>query len=293
MTGASILRDVTGDSMDDAQRAGVIRFYDTHPINEDEILAKLAADGVALTGLTQAQLAAYDQDHYGGVQVVDELATAAGIDATQHVLDVCSGMGGPARWLAHRIGCRVTGIDLTRSRVDAAARLSERVGLAGQVGFVHGDATAMPFASGAFDVAIGQEAWLHIPDKQALVGECVRVVRAGGTIAFTDVVARVPLSDGEAARMAAEMQAPDLPSADEYERLLTAAGCRVAARTDLSARWCTVLRERLAMYRSLRDTTVAKFGEARYLAYDSLYAFFVGLFEAGRLGGVRMVARVD
>ncbi|MFN8547634.1 MAG: hypothetical protein U0527_06585 [Candidatus Eisenbacteria bacterium] len=49
-------------------------------------------------------------------------------------------MGGPARWLAHRIGCRVTGLDFTLSRAEAARRLTARVGLADRVDFVHGDA---------------------------------------------------------------------------------------------------------------------------------------------------------
>ena len=55
-------------------RDGVVRFYDTHPINEDEILAKLAARGANLDRLTQDELKDFDQDHYGGVQVVDALA---------------------------------------------------------------------------------------------------------------------------------------------------------------------------------------------------------------------------
>jgi hypothetical protein len=45
------------------------------------------------------------------------------------------------------------------------------------------------------------------------------------------------------------------------------------------------------MYRSLRDTTVAKFGEPRYQEYDNAYSHFVGCFVANKLGGVRMMAR--
>ena len=83
----------------DQQKAGVIRFYDTHPINEDEILAKLRARGDDPDHLTQDQLKDFDQDHYGGIDVVDALAERAGIQAAHHVLDVCSGMGGPhAGW---------------------------------------------------------------------------------------------------------------------------------------------------------------------------------------------------
>jgi ubiquinone/menaquinone biosynthesis C-methylase UbiE len=275
----------------DAQKAGVVHFYDTHPINEDEILAKLAARGDDLDALTEDRLKDFDQDHYGGIEVVDTLAQRAGIVAAHRVLDVCSGMGGPARWLAHRIGCRVTGLDFTLSRVEAARRLTARVGLADRVDFVHGDATRMPLPDHAFDVAISQEAWLHVPDRGAVIAECARVVRPGGTIAFTDAVALRPIAPADARRLAAEMHVPELGGADDYVAALARQGCTVVSREDLSAPWTRVLVDRLAMYRTLRDTTVAKFGEAHYEAWDRTYAFFVGLFVAGALGGVRIVAR--
>jgi hypothetical protein len=77
--------------------AGVVEFYDTHPINEHEILNKLAAKGIALEGLTENELKEFDQDHYGGFEATDALAAAGEFQRGHAVLDVCSGMGGPAR----------------------------------------------------------------------------------------------------------------------------------------------------------------------------------------------------
>lgn len=273
------------------QKPGVIQFYDTHPINEDEILAKLSSRGTNLDTLTEDELKDFDQDHYGGVHVVDVLADKAGIRREHHVLDVCSGMGGPARWIAYRYGCRVTGLDFTESRVEAAKRLTRRVRLDHVVDFVHGDATAMPLPDSRYDALIGQESWLHIPDKKALIQQCARVVKPSGTIAFTDIVLQARLTHDEEERLAAEMHASSLASADRYEELLAANGYRVELREDLSEEWKRILVDRLAMYRSLRDTTIAKFGEARFLEYDRAYSHFVGLFAAGKLGGVRIVAR--
>ena len=101
---------------------------------------------------------------------------------------MCSGMGGPARYLASRLGCRVTGLDVTQSRHQSAIRLTELVGLQHLVDFRHGSALAMPFADASFDVVIGQEAFAHVPDKPRLIAECARVVKPGGRIAFTDIM---------------------------------------------------------------------------------------------------------
>jgi ubiquinone/menaquinone biosynthesis C-methylase UbiE len=269
----------------------VIRFYETHPINEYEILERLRADGIELDGLTETTLQNYDQDHFGGLEAVDVLATEAGIGAATHVLDVCSGMGGAARYLAHRLNCRVTGLDITRSRHEAAVRLTAMVGLDHLVDFRLGNALDMPFPAASFDVVIGQEAFAHVPDKPRLIAECARVVRPGGLIAFTDILRRERLSDAEFERLRREMTFQSLESLDGYGRLLTDRGCTLLVRDDLSAWWTEVLQRRLEMYRSLRDTTVAKFGLAHFARWDEAYAFFVGLFAAGRLGGGRFVAR--
>jgi len=269
----------------------VIRFYETHPINEYEILEKLRADGVDLGSLTEEVLKDYDQDHFGGLEAVDVLAGKAGITSSRHVLDVCSGMGGPARYLAHRLGCRVTGLDITPRRHEGAIRLTQMVGLDHLVDFRLGNALDMPFADASFDVVIGQEAFAHVPDKPRLVAECARVARPGGIVAFTDILRRDGLSLAEFERLRDGMTFQSLESLDGYARLLGDCGCTVIGRDDLSAWWTEILKRRLEMYRSLEDTTVARFGEAHFRRWDATYAFFVGLFAAGSLGGGRFVAR--
>jgi sarcosine/dimethylglycine N-methyltransferase len=73
--------------MIDSHRSNVIGFFDTHPINEDEIVAKLAARGATLGSLSEDDLKDFDQDHYGGIDAVNALAEAAGIGARRVGLD--------------------------------------------------------------------------------------------------------------------------------------------------------------------------------------------------------------
>lgn len=268
----------------------VVAFYDTHPIHEAQIMEALRERGLDPGRLTEEELKEHDQDHFGGLDAVDRLTRAAGIDAGTHVLDVCSGMGGPARYLAHRHGCRATGLDLTRSRHDSAVRLTALVGLDRLVEFRCGSALAMPFDDASFDVVIGQEAWAHVPDKPRLIAEAVRVVRPGGRIAFTDIMARTTLPEVIAERLSREMTFSEIASLGDYRELLDGAGCEVLEATDLSDEWTEILRRRLAMYRGLGGSTAASFGVERSQAWDAAYAFFVGLFEQGILGGGRIVA---
>lgn len=273
------------------QLASVVAFYDAHPISEDQILHTLKTKGIALAGLTEDVLKDYDQDHFGGVETNDILASKAAIAAHHLVLDVCSGMGGPARYLAHRIGCRVVGLDFTESRHLGAQRLTKLAGLEHLVSFRFGNALDMPFEADSFDVVIGQEAWCHVPDKPKLIAESARVVKPGGTIAFTDILRRERLSTLEMERLQREMTFPTLESLDGYAILLEQQGCELQSRDDLSEHWARILVQRLAMYRGLRDETIRRFGEAHFRKWDETYAFFVGLFGEGKLGGGRFVAR--
>lgn len=271
--------------------ASVIQYYDTHPINEVQILSTLQKQGVALEGLSEELLKDYDQDHYGGVEANDLLARAAGLEAQHRVLDVCSGMGGPARYLAHRYGCRVVGLDFTESRYLAAERLTRMTGLDRLVSYRHGSALAMPFEAAEFDVAIGQEAWCHVPNKALLIAECARVLKPGGVVAFTDVLRTSTLTEAEWQQLAQQMTYADLGSFESYRELLAQKGLVLERCEDLSAHWAEILKQRLAMYRSLKNDTAGRFGQARQDEWDSSYAFFVGLYQIGKLGGGRFVAR--
>ncbi|NBS56942.1 MAG: class I SAM-dependent methyltransferase [Betaproteobacteria bacterium] len=275
----------------DATLRTVVQFYDNHPINEDQILGALAAKGIATHAITEDHLKEFDQDHYGGIAALESLAAEAGITRGQHVLDICSGMGGPARYLAHTEGCRVTGIDLTQSRVHGATRLTKLARLDHLVDFHPGNALELPFADNFFDVAISQEAWAHIPDKPRLVAEAVRVLKPAGVIAFTDIVRLGPLSADTAQKLRDGMTFTEIESPEGYRELLAENACTVEKRTDLGGEWTRILQQRLAMYRSLKDSTVAKFGVEGYERYDAAYSFFVSLYEGGMLGGVRYVAR--
>lgn len=268
----------------------VVAFYDRHPINEAQVLQSARAGGSPLGPLHPEDLWQWDQDHYGGLAAVETLAHRAAIVPGMAVLDVCAGLGGPARVLAHRFSVRVTGVDLTQSRCAAGARLTALVRLGPLVRHVRGDAQRLPFRSRAFDAAVSQEGLLHVPNKAAALAECSRVLRAGRRLAFSDWIARPRLADNERRQLFEWMAAVSLQSIDGYRALLARAGFEGIAAEDLSGEWIGILRERLRMYRSLRAQTVARFGQARYDDYNQLYEFFVGLVEAGKLGGARFSA---
>jgi SAM-dependent methyltransferase len=150
--------------------------------------AALAALGPEDQRLLPQQLSTLDQFHTRGVAATAQLANLVGITTDMSVLDVGSGLGGPARYLAATYGCRVTGVDLSEPFVDAARYLTERTGQSGQVTFQSASALELPFDDGRFDAVLLQHVAMNIADRTRLYHEIRRVLNAGGRFATFDVV---------------------------------------------------------------------------------------------------------
>jgi sarcosine/dimethylglycine N-methyltransferase len=271
--------------MTDPRLNAVECFYDFHPINAKQILDAVDARGIAPDAITEAVLQDHDQDHYGGTAATDRLIAEAAVQAEEVVLDVCSGMGGPARYLAWKTGCDVTGLDLTASRVAGATELSRVAGLSGSVRFVHGNALDMPFRDASFTLAIAQESFAHVPDKPRLLAECARVLQPGGRLVFSDILHRGNLSVQDAQRLLEGMTFSEIETLDGYAEQLRLCGMPVVRSFDLTQEWTRILVERHAMYRSLESHTVARLGREHFERYDRAYEHFVGLYRSGVLAG--------
>jgi len=267
-----------------------IDFYDQHPISAQIILAKLEAARGTLEGLQPEDLFAHDQDHYGGLAANDALALAAQIGLGSEVVDLCAGLGGPARYLAHRYGANVTGIELTPARVAGAAELSRRVGLDQLVRVLEGNVMELPLPDAGYDAVVSQEALLHVPDIGRAFAEAHRVLRPGGRIAFTNWVVHQPLSDAQRQLLWDGMAAATLISIERHTELLRDAGFEVEAVEDETDAWGIILAERLRMYQKLRGEAEAAGAPSGHDDFYRSYVMFVDLVQRKAMGGARFTA---
>ncbi|MBT5572382.1 MAG: class I SAM-dependent methyltransferase [Alphaproteobacteria bacterium] len=132
---------------------------------------------------------ALDQFHVGGAKATHRLLAEVELPAGSHVLDVGSGLGGPARLLAGSRKWRVTGIDLSPEFCRIATALSVRADMTAQTAFSAGDAVRLPFPDGVFDAVWTEHVAMNIGARDDLYRELARVVRRGGLLAIYDVVA--------------------------------------------------------------------------------------------------------
>jgi ubiquinone/menaquinone biosynthesis C-methylase UbiE len=149
--------------------------------------AALRADGADPSHPTIDALAPYDHFHGRGLEATEDMAALVTVRPTYKLLDVGSGLGGPARWFSKRFGCRVTGIDLTPEFCEVAAELTRLLGLERRVHFLVGNALAMPFDNGTFEGAYSMFVSMNIADKAQLYREINRVLKSGGWLVLSEI----------------------------------------------------------------------------------------------------------
>ena len=149
--------------------------------------ARLREDGFDLSQATAETLAPYDHFHGRGLEATEDMAALLQIAETDHILDVGSGLGGPARYVAQRFGCRVSGIDLTAEFCDVARHLTALLGFEERVSVRQGDALAMPYGDATFDGAYSMNVSMNIADKRALYREIRRVLKPDAWLMLSEV----------------------------------------------------------------------------------------------------------
>ncbi|ESZ07483.1 methyltransferase domain-containing protein [Mesorhizobium sp. M1060] len=186
----------------------------------------LAAVPAKAGGLAAKQLYPFDQLHGRELIATQDHAARLTPSATDRVLDIGSGIGGPARFLAETYGCSVDGVDLTQAFVEASRRLTELCGLGDKVRFHEADATRLPFADDTFDAAICFYVGMNIADKAAVIGQAWRVLKPKARLVWTEAV----LADGEPyypLPWAVSSAASHLVDGETLKALFASAGFRV------------------------------------------------------------------
>jgi len=116
-------------------------------------------------------------------------ADRLGAGESSEVLEVGSGSGGPALYLASARGCRVTGVDLNEHGIRNARALAEARGLAARTRFEAVDASRpLPFPDGSFDAVVSNDAMCHIANRPAVLRDWHRLLKPGGRALFTDAM---------------------------------------------------------------------------------------------------------
>ena len=235
------------------------------------------------------------QIHLGGFDASWALAEAAGLAAGQTGVDLCCCNGAGMRFLVRfrQVGS-MTGVDVSRRVVERGRRRCREEGSSDRIRFVLADATDSGLASASADFVWSEDAWVYVPDKARLIAEAARIVKPGGTIAFSDwVEGPEGLDETEAAPLLRALRFPNLLDIEGYRALLEGNGCTVQSAEDTGA-----FAPCMELFVRLLETQL-KYDALQLLGFDPdrLAIVLTGfrtlgdLARAGKLAQARFIAR--
>ncbi len=181
----------------------------------------------ALYETDYARLLLGDSFHPGGLELTERLGNLLDLRHGQRLLDVASGTGASAVFLAQRFGCEVVGLDYSSELVGQARKRAREAGLEHLVRFDHGDSERLPFPDGTFDALICECSFCTFPDKRSAADEFARVLRPGGQVGLSDITLNGPLPPELTGLLAQIICIADALPLDRYEALFEGAGFRI------------------------------------------------------------------
>ena len=254
--------------------------------NELKELGKVNSEFLFVEELTN-----FDQLHYCGTDAVDFLINKIGINSSMNILEIGSGIGGPARYIANKTGANVIALELQSDQNNIALDLTKRCGLSKKVTHVCGDFLTYDWEGKKFDAIVSWLALYHIFEHKILLQKCFDCLKPGGFFYVEDLFSRKSFSKKELSELLKEIYANYLPDIQTYKSEIENIGFYLLLCEDMSSEWTKFTRNRYLSYNQQKDRHLRVHGRDIYNSINSFYKFIDHYFSRGKLGGIRLIAK--
>lgn len=235
-----------------------------------------------------------EQIHIGGLTSSLALCEKAGIRGKQRGVDLCCCLGAGMRFLLRFCDVsHMTGVDATAHVLETGKAMFADEGVLDKVELVLAEATATGLPSASADFVWGEDAWCYVENKAGLIAEAARLVKNGGTIAFTDwVEGPAGMTDEEKSRFTAFMKFPSVETIRGYQQLLEHNNCtvKVAEDTGQFAKHVDLYLGMLSMQLTYDALKIIGFNQELFGQLAGEMTFMQGLAHAGKIAQGRFVA---
>ena len=260
--------------------------------NVDRIFNELREIGKSTSSsLLVEDLTKFDQLHYHGTDAIDIFIEKLEINEKTKILDVGSGMGGPARYIANKTGAEITAIELQSDQNNLAKDLTKKCGLSNKVSHICGDILDYDFKNQTFDAVVSWLTLYHIANHEILLKKLFDLLNPNGFFYTEDITSRINLSDADRKEIKKEIYGIHLPYFDNYISNLEQNGFKLIFSEDMSSSWTDFTKERIKKYNSEKERNIRVHGKEVYDSLNSFYNFVGQYFSNGKLGGIRVIAK--
>eukprot|EP01023_Acetabularia_acetabulum_P054406 TRINITY_DN6137_c0_g1_i1.p1 TRINITY_DN6137_c0_g1~~TRINITY_DN6137_c0_g1_i1.p1 ORF type:complete len:279 (-),score=50.35 TRINITY_DN6137_c0_g1_i1:489-1325(-) len=236
-------------------------------------------------------LSKFDSLHYLGNEAIKKAISKGGIQSGDKILDVGSGLGGPARMMAQLSGCSVDALELQPDLNQTAADLTKRCALHEKVKHFEGDFLSFDMKDDQYEGIVSWLVFLHIPDKQQIFERCFKCLKPGGFIYIEDFFMKNQFTQEEESMLEKDVYAQSLPSIEDYKKSIENAGFVDVEIVDMTEIWREFVKSRFAAFQDSFDRHVKVHGQEAADGLEHFYSSINKLFSGGNLGGSAIFVR--
>lgn len=236
-----------------------------------------------------------DQYHYFGSQACDRSIDYLSLNSNSRILDIGSGVGGPARYISHKTNCHFQCVELRKDFNEIAQELTQRMGLHKQIEYLTGSIICSEVIDAllpnSFDNIISFLTLLHIEERDKVLEICFRSLKENGRIYIEDYVANCILAPEIQNTLQEVLQSSYVPTRDVYRNHFERAGFTDICFIDLTTGWKPWVEKRYQKFIQSKEESTAIFGEEVFEHRSGFYRTVKDLFQSGNIGGSLITAK--
>ena len=233
----------------------------------------------------------FDQLHYCGIEAVDFCINNLNINSSMEILEIGSGLGGPARYIANKTRAKIYALELQYDQNKIASNLTKRCWLDKSIKHICGDILTYNWGEKKFNCVVSWLTLFHIYEHKKLLQKCFDLLRPNGYFYAEDLISKQPFTNDELSELSTELYANYLPDFKTYEFELEKNGFRLIYYKDMTDEWAIYTKNRKESYEKQRDRHIRVHGIGAFNSLNSFYTFIDRYFSNGKLGGVRVIAK--
>ena len=233
----------------------------------------------------------FDQLHYCGTDAVDFAIINTKINSSKSILEIGSGIGGPARYIGYKTRASVTALELQEDQHKIAVDLTNKCKLLKFVNHIRGDILNYNWKNKKFNVVVSWLTLYHIKDHSKLLKNCYKLIKENGYFFAEDLISIKKLSTKNLSELSIDLYAKYLPTYEMYLNDLKKKGFEIIYHKNMTKKWAKFVRKRKLSYENNKNRNIRVHGEKTYKNINHFYKIVDKYFSAQKLGGIKVIAK--
>ncbi len=233
----------------------------------------------------------FDQLHYNGTKAVDFAIKKTKINKNKLVLEIGSGIGGPARYIGYKTKSLVTALELQKDQNKVAKILTKKCNLTEYIKHIEGDILKYKWREKTFDVVVSWLTLYHIKKHNELLTKCHKIIKDDGLFFAEDIIAEKKLNNEDLLYLSKELFANYLPTYNQYLLDLEKSGFKILYHKNMGNNWSKFVNKRKKNYDKDRKRHIRVHGKKIFENVSHFYKVVDKFFKSKKIGGIKIIAK--